>query len=185
LSETEISVESVEPTHTCERCGGEYTGRDACPACGRLRAEVPCDDDASRMARYRCVICGRAVCDGGLDDLPAALCEEHRTVPVIEGFAQVYSNNDELSARLVVENLRAEGIDAQLYSQTDRSFPMDLGELSIARVLVPAWEYGQALELIRDYMDTEGEVVFACPSCGEVYEPGAEVCGNCGASLVA
>jgi uncharacterized OB-fold protein len=33
-------------------------------------------------------------------------------------------------------------------------------------------------------MDTEGEVTFACPSCGEVYEPGQETCGSCGASLV-
>jgi predicted RNA-binding Zn-ribbon protein involved in translation (DUF1610 family) len=32
-------------------------------------------------------------------------------------------------------------------------------------------------------MDTEGEVVFACPSCGEVYEPGAESCTSCGAQL--
>ena len=84
----------------------------------------------------------------------------------------------------VIENLRAEGLDATLFSQSDRSFPMDLGELSIARVLVPTFEYAQALQLIREYMDTEGEVVFACPGCGEVYEPGQETCANCGASLV-
>ncbi|MBV9110262.1 MAG: hypothetical protein JO306_12700, partial [Gemmatimonadetes bacterium] len=58
------------------------------------------------------------------------------------------------------------------------------GELSIARVLVPVFEYDQAMQLIREYMDTEGEVVFACPSCGEVYEPGQEACASCGASLV-
>lgn len=182
----EINVEQVdagEETFTCPRCGGEYAGGDSCPACGALRARVPCDDDASRTAHSRCVICGRTLCGGDADPNPA-LCEDHRTVPVIEGFSQVYSNNDELSAQLVVENLRAEGIDAQLFSQTDRSFPMDLGELSIARVLVPVWEHQQALALIRSYMDTEGEVVFACPSCGEVYEPGAETCSNCGASLV-
>lgn len=88
-----------------------------------------------------------------------------------------------MEAQLIVENLRAEEIDAQLYNQADRSFPVDLGELSIARVLVPVWEYGPALELIQSYMDTEGEVVFACPACGEVYEPGQDRCSNCGAPL--
>jgi hypothetical protein len=178
-------TETSEATYTCPRCESEYTGSDACPVCGTLReGGVPCEDDASKTAHSRCVICGRAVCGDAPEGRTAALCDEHRTIPVYEGFAQVYSNSNEFAAQLVVENLRAEGIDAILYSQSDRSFPMDLGELSIARVLVPTFEYQQALQIIREYMDTEGEVVFACPSCGEVYEPGQETCANCGASLV-
>ncbi|HEX8690987.1 MAG TPA: zinc ribbon domain-containing protein [Longimicrobium sp.] len=179
-----MSVETPEQTFVCPRCGAEYAEGDSCPACGALRESVPCDDDASKPAHSRCVICGRALCDGDDEPLPAR-CVDHRHIPVFEGWAQVYTNNDELSARLLVENLRAEGIDAQLYSQADRSFPMDLGEMSIARVLVPVWEFQHALELIESYMDTEGEVTFACPSCGEVYEPGAEVCASCGAPLTA
>ena len=170
-------------SYTCERCGTEYAEGDACPACGTLRASVPSDDDPSRTARWRCVLCGRAIADEPEGGDPAR-CAEHRAVPVIEGFAQVSTNNNSFAAQLLVENLRAEGLDAALYAQTDRSFPMDLGELSIARVLVPADQYQQALELVREYMDTEGEVVFACPSCGEVYEPGQESCSSCGASLV-
>jgi len=177
-----LSVEIPEQTFGCPRCEGEYTEGDACPSCGALRVPVPCDDDPARQAHSRCVICGRALCGGDADAQPA-LCADHRHVVVIEGFSQVYTDNDELSARLVVENLRAEGIEAQLYSQTSQSFPMDMGELSIARVLVPVWEHQQALELIQSYMDTEGEVVFACPACGEVYEPGAETCASCGAPL--
>ena len=174
----------AEATFTCPRCETQYAEGDSCPACGALQAPVPCDDDPGRQAHSRCVICGRAVCgDADPDDSQAARCDLHRTIPVIQGFAQVYSDNNELSARLLVDNLRAEGLDAALYSQSDRSFPMDLGELSIARVLVPTFQAEQALELIADYMDTEGEVVFACPSCGEVYEPGAESCANCGAQL--
>lgn len=175
---------SQEETFSCARCGAEYTGGQSCPACGALRTPVPCDEDASRQAYALCVLCGRAVCGEQDGDRTPALCAEHCTVPVIEGFAQVYTNNSELGARLVVENLRAEGIDATLYSQADRSFPMDIGEMSIARVLVPTFQYEEALALIREYMDTEGEVVFACPGCGEVYEPGQETCGNCGARLV-
>lgn len=174
---------TAEATYTCDRCGTEYTESDACPACGKLRVEVPCDDEPSRSAHSRCVLCGKALCGPVPDADDPARCDRHRSVPVIQGFAQVYTNSNEFAAQLLVENLRAEGLDATLYSQADRSFPMDLGEMSIARVLVPTDQYEQALELIRDYMDTEGEVTFACPSCGEVYEPGQDVCANCGASL--
>lgn len=102
----------------------------------------------------------------------------------VEGWAQVYSTTSEFEARLVRENLHAEGIDAQIFSQKDNVFTVDLGELSIVRILVPAEEYPQAVRIIRDHMDVEGEVVFACPACGEAYEPGVRECGACGAALV-
>lgn len=177
-----MSTETVEETFQCTRCGAEYAGGDSCPSCGLLREPVPCDGDPGRQARGRCVICGMAVCDGGADDSPT-LCDDHRSISIIEGWSQVYSTTTDIEAGLIVENLRAEGIDAQLYAQKDRSFPVDLGELSIARVLVPVWEHQAALEIIRAYMDSEGEVVFACPSCGEVYEPGATTCATCGAPI--
>ncbi|HEX2095016.1 MAG TPA: zinc-ribbon domain-containing protein, partial [Longimicrobiaceae bacterium] len=178
------SPDAAEEVFRCERCGTEYEGVDACPVCGSLRVAAECPQDAGRPAEGRCVICGRLVCDRcRAGDHDAFLCEEHRTVPMIEGWAQVYSTHGELEAQLVRDNLAAEGIDAQIYSQKDHIYPVDLGELSIVRVMVPVWEYGAALEVIRNHMDTEGEVVFACPSCGEAYEPGAEVCTNCGAPL--
>ena len=175
----------VEEAVRCARCGGEFVDGDACPLCGALRAEVPCDEDPSRAAHSRCVICGRALCDSAPEAGRPALCAEHSAVPVIEGWSQVYTTGAEIEAHLIVENLRAEGIDAQLYTQRDRSFPVDVGELSIARVLVPVWEHEQALQTIRERMDTEGEVLFACPSCGEAYEPGTSQCAACGAPLAA
>lgn len=174
-----------EVTFTCRRCGTEFSG-DACPACGLLVAEAQCGLHPDRPAHSRCVICGQAVCAECCDpDRSVALCPAHQSVPVIEGWAQVYSTADEVEAGLLAENLRSEGIDAQVYSQHDHIFPVDLGELSIARLLVPVWEYANALQLIRDYMDSKGEVNFACPACGEVYEPGQDVCGSCGAVLTA
>jgi ribosomal protein L37E len=179
-----LSVETPEQTFVCPRCGAEYVEGDSCPACGTLRDPVPSHADPSKSARSRCVICGMPLAEGDDEPFPAR-CAEHRSIPVYEGFAQVYTDNDELSARLIVENLRADGVEAQLFSQTDRIFPFDLGEMSIARVLVPVWDFQRALELIESHKDTEGEVVFACPTCGEAYEPGAEVCSNCGAPLTA
>jgi hypothetical protein len=104
---------------------------------------------------------------------------------VIQGWAQIYSTTNEFEAQLLRENLLAEGIDAQFFSQKDSIFSVDLGELSIVRLLVPVWEYAQAQALIHAHMDHEGEVVFACARCGEAYEPGAIVCGSCGAAIAA
>jgi predicted RNA-binding Zn-ribbon protein involved in translation (DUF1610 family) len=105
-------------------------------------------------------------------------------VPIIEGWAQVYTTGDPLEADLIVQNLQAEGIDAQVYSQKDdHAFPVDIGELSIVRVLAPVWEFGEAMDYVQSYTSSDGQVAFACPSCGEVYEAGATQCASCGASL--
>lgn len=177
--------ETPEITTTCPRCGAEYDGGDSCPACGLLSSPVPCDDRPGEQARYRCVLCGRAVCGGDPGAGRPGLCEQHATAVIIEQWTQVYSTSDGIEASLIVQNLQAEGIDAQVYDQKDdHVFPVDLGELAIVRVLVPVWDFAQAHELVHAYMDSAGEVTFACPACGEVFEPGQTQCGNCGASLV-
>ena len=179
-----LSVETPEVTTTCPRCGSEYAGGDACPACGLLQNPVPCDDAPGQQARYRCVLCGRTVCGKEPDGKRAALCELHATVPLIEGWAQVYSTADGFEAGLIAQNLQAEGLDAQVYDQRDdHVFPVDLGELSIARVLVPVWQFEEAFALVNAHMDSAGEVTFACPACGEAFETGQTQCGNCGAAL--
>lgn len=183
-AENPANVENGE-VFTCSRCSEEYRGGDACPVCGTLRVEHRCTLHPERQAFGQCVICARALCDEcAAGTQRAYLCPDHRTVPVIEGWAQVYSTASEFEAQIVRDNLLAEGIDAQIYSQKDRILTVDLGELAIVRVLVPVWEYGPALQLITDHMDAEGEVGFACPSCGEAYEAGATECASCGASLV-
>jgi hypothetical protein len=176
------TTEVQEETYECARCGTGFDEGDSCPLCGALRAEVPCEEHPDRPAHSRCVICGRAICGGEKDPRPA-LCESHRHIPVIERWSQVYSTTRDIEANLIAENLKAEGIDAQIYSQNDRIFAVDLGELSIVRILVPVWEHQQAMEIIGAYMDSSGEVVFACPSCGDVFEPGQTECTACGAAL--
>jgi hypothetical protein len=181
-----LSVETpeAEAPVTCSRCGANYTGGDACPSCGLLPTPVPCDDDPHEQAHYRCVLCGRTVCGYGPSGTRAALCSVHASVPVIGEWAQVYGTADGIEADLIVQNLQAEGVDAQVYDQKDDNvFPVDLGELAIVRVLVPVWEFERALDLAQAYTNSAGGVTFACPSCGELYEPGQTQCGNCGASL--
>jgi hypothetical protein len=74
-------------------------------------------------------------------------------------------------------------VDAQIFSQKDQMFSVDFGELSIVRLLVPAWEYEQAQKVIRERMNSDGEVAFACARCGEAFEPGLAQCESCGAVL--
>jgi hypothetical protein len=101
----------------------------------------------------------------------------------VEGWAQVYTTSDDLEASLIRDNLQSEGIDAEVLSQRDRSFAVDLGDLSPVRVLVPAFQYQGAREVLDGHRDAAGEVQFACPACGEVYEDGASVCASCGEPL--
>jgi hypothetical protein len=170
--------------YRCTRCEERFRGSDACPACGWMREKVACDRHPDRSALGRCVICGRSLCsDCREGDNRAFLCEDHRSITVIEGWAQVYSTASEFEATLVRQNLEAEGIDARIFSQRDRAFSVDLGELSIVRLLVPVFAYDGALALIRDHMDTGGEVAFACAECGEAYEQGARECTTCGSAL--
>ena len=179
----ECASQEEEVFH-CARCDEDYRGGRGCPACGALREPVPCAAHPGRTAAGQCVVCGTAVCEecGGAGQT-AYLCPEHVGVRITEGWAEVYTTTSEFEAQLLRDNLRAEGIDAQTYSQRDRIFSVDLGELSIVRLLVPVWSYLDATELIRAHTDTGGEVAFACPACGEAFEPGTSECQACGGVL--
>lgn len=145
----------------CRRCDEAYTGSDACPICGLAAGDFRCDRHSGETASGRCVLCGRAVCGVcRADEGRVHLCAEHEGVRIIQGWAQVYSTGSEFKAQLLRENLAAEGIEARIYSQRDAMFSVDLGDLSIVRILVPAWEYVRARQTIQDHMDPEGEVSF-------------------------
>src|SRR5690606_36928406 len=128
--------------YVCSNCEEEFTGSDACPACGALREKIVCDQHPELAAVGRCVVCGRALCDAcAADEGRAVSCADHAGVRVIERWAQVYNATSDVEAQLLRDNLRAEGIDAQIFSQRDRAFSVDLGELSMVRLLVPVWDY--------------------------------------------
>lgn len=175
----------AEATRECPNCGQQVDADEPdCPACGRLEALTTCALHPDAAAPGKCVVCGTAVCDAcALEGVGHYLCPLHHDVPVIAGWAQVYTTADDVEAQLIRENLQSEGIDSEVLSQKDHTLTVDLGELSQVRVLVPAYAYQQASALLTEHMDDSGEVAFACPSCGEAYEEGSEVCTNCGAPL--
>lgn len=176
---------AVAETHVCPNCGEEFADDEACPACGTLLSASRCDRHPDREARAQCVICGTTLCaECDNQSGRAHVCAEHASVPVVEGWAQIYSTSTDIQAELIAENLQAEGIDARILSQKDHfAFPVDLGDLSPVRVLVPAYAYQDAERTIAAHMDEHRDVSFACPECGEQYEAGVEICPNCGANL--
>lgn len=176
----------METTIRCSRCDQEIDAEGpSCPACGHIhRGTLDCQRHPDRRAVGVCIFCGDALCDecDATDEIHHA-CPDHSEIPVIEGWAQVYSTSDTVEAELIRENLRADGVDAAVLSQKDRSFAVELGDLSPVRLLVPAYEYVAARKYLSQHMDITGEVVFACPSCGEAFDTGENVCGSCGTPL--
>jgi hypothetical protein len=148
----------VERAIVCERCGERFRGTDSCPACGLAIEPIPCERHPTVLADGRCVICGRAICEecrGNPNDRRVHLCEDHASVFVISGWAQVHEDAHEFEAHLIRDNLRAEGIDARVFSQKDLMFSVDLGDLSVVRILVPAWDYERAMALIHERPDED------------------------------
>jgi hypothetical protein len=150
-------------TIECPHCGETISEEtDGCPACGELRESRQCENHADLAAKGQCVVCGTAVCEGCNRGGDAHyLCETHCDIPVVGGWAQIYTTSDDLEADLIRENLEAEGIDSRVLSQKDHfSLPVDLGDLSPVRVLVPAYEYEAAEEVLAEHRDPRGEVAF-------------------------
>jgi RNA polymerase subunit RPABC4/transcription elongation factor Spt4 len=172
-------------TRRCPNCDQEIDAEsESCPACGTMFIEAFCDDHPERRAAGACIVCGRRVCDDcGIDERGYCVCSEHADIPIFEGWAQLYTTPEEVEAQLIRDNLHAEGIDAEILSQKDRTLTFDLGDFAHIRVLVPAFSWIDARKVLHRHMDPEGEVAFACPSCGATYEPGDMICRSCGAEL--
>ena len=159
----------IEPTAECTHCGEVIAAdAEACPACGELRSAAQCSNHPDRAAKGQCVVCGNALCEDCNEGGDAHyLCATHSAIPVVNGWAQIYSTSDDLEADLIRENLEAEGVDARVLSQKDHfSLPVDFGDLSPVRVLVPAFAYQDAERVLAEHRDASGEVAF-----GEDDEP--------------
>lgn len=67
-----------------------------------------------------------------------------------------YTTNTDINARLIAGHLQAQGIPAQVLSQVDTMRAFTVGDLAIAKVLVPQEYYTQAIECLID-MEIEDE----------------------------
>jgi len=199
----ECGADVPEGAEVCAACGAELDGEavagrdcpncgttvpadaEACPACGELQHAVACATHPERSAAGVCVMCGRPVCEAcDRGKGTEYVCEEHAVVPMTEGWAQVYTTGDDMEAELIRDNLLSEGIDSQVLSQKDHfSFTVDLGDLAQVRVLVPAFEYEDAMRVLSAHADPTRQLALACPTCGAAYAEGDATCGACGEPL--
>lgn len=173
-------------TIRCSHCGQDFDATDAaCPACGYIHnGAARCQRHPDCVADGICVMCGDPVCAAcNSNGRVHFACPDHAAVPVFQGWAQIYSTADSIEADLIKENLQSEGMSAAVLSQKDQTFNVDLGDLSPVRILVPAYEYGDAVRVLTEHMDGRGEIVFACPACGEAFDTGDGSCRACGAAL--
>jgi hypothetical protein len=158
-----LSLDAAATPATCDHCGEKIASdADACPACGDLREARMCSRHDDRDAIGVCVVCGLAVCESCNKSRETHfLCDTHRNIPVVGGWAQIYTTSDDLEAQLIRENLEAEGVDARILSQKDHfSIPVDFGDLSPVRVLVPAYAYQEAEQVLAAHRNASGEVAF-------------------------
>lgn len=145
-------------TASCRACGRTRPqGAERCGWCGTLDRSSTCEDHPDRVSSEACVICGRAVCpDCRHGPRLGALCEDHVTLRLLSGWAEIRRFSDELDAELVAGVLRGAGIEAQVFSQKDRANVVTFGGLSIVRVLVPPFRYEEAERLLHDEGITPG-----------------------------
>lgn len=176
----------MDQTRRCEHCRETIAASaEACPACGHLAVPGRCDRHPDRSAPGRCALCGRALCPECEAGDRYHQCDEHAAVPIVEGWAQVLTVPDEVQARLIEDNLRAEGIDSRILSKKDHfAIPVEFGDLAAVRVLVPTYAYEETARILAGHMDAVGDVAFGCPHCGEPTEEGQRACSACGRPLI-
>jgi RNA polymerase subunit RPABC4/transcription elongation factor Spt4 len=149
----------------CGECHANASPDDHfCPACGiGFEENVYCDTHAATAAFSHCVICHRKLCEAcSLVVQGRHVCEEHRAVELIEGWATAAITTTRLEAVLHQQQLEKLGIAARVLSNTIEPIYGTLGMFEInpvtpfliyrevgggrIRLMVPAAEWLRAHE---------------------------------------
>ncbi|MDZ7290969.1 MAG: hypothetical protein ONB44_12330 [candidate division KSB1 bacterium] len=105
----------------CENCGAGASSQDQfCMACGVAFEENPtCDIHPATAAIALCVVCKKRLCaDCSFVKHGRYVCEEHRKVELIEGWATALATSTRLEAELQQQHLERLGIPAVVLSNT-------------------------------------------------------------------
>lgn len=116
-----------------------------------------CEIHPETLTSTGCAVCGRAVCpacDRG--DRYVSLCEAHREVKVVQGWAEAIRMHDDAEAELAAGSLRAAGLDANVLSQKDHAHMLSMAGMAVVRVLVPAGQYEDARDVLRAADEAHG-----------------------------
>lgn len=75
---------------------------------------------------------------------------------VVQGWAEAIRTHDDAEAELAAGSLRAAGLDAHVLSQKDHAHMLSMAGMAVVRVLVPAGQYEDALDILRDTDEEHG-----------------------------
>jgi hypothetical protein len=128
-----------------------------CPHCGILLggggekpADIRCQTHPDAEAVGACVMCGKPVCDAcAVRKQGKVFCSNDEHVSMTFDWAAVCTTNTEYEAEMIRANLEGAGIQAIVFSQSDRVFPSMVGDLAVNQVMVPKSSLGEAQRFLR------------------------------------
>lgn len=128
-----------------------------CPHCGILlggadegRDNVRCETHPDAEAVGACVMCGKPVCHAcAVRKQGKVFCTNDEHVTMAFDWAAVCSTSTEYEAEMIRANLEGAGIQALVFSQSDRVFPSMVGDLAVNQVMVPKSSLSEAQRFLR------------------------------------
>ena len=115
-------------------------------------------------------------------------CDSIGTVRAVEVVRKLYTAANLPEAYMVVDQLRAAGIEARVFNENAQG---GLGELPFTHAYPEVWvmkegDWKRAREVVVAYergCETDAGAVVRCPDCGEENPANFQLCWNCEKSL--
>ena len=143
----------------CEACQEPVTeGATFCPHCGVLRTkDVPlhkpiilCETHRGVPAIGACVVCGKPVCDQcAVKKMGKFFCPDDEHVKMAFDWIAVCTTNTRNEAEMIKAQLEGAGLQAMVFSQSDRMFITNIGDLAVNEVMVPKASLDAAQAFLR------------------------------------
>jgi hypothetical protein len=144
----------LEPGNRIE-CGScsEMLSEDVsyCNYCGALigKDTPKCKNHEKVFATGRCVLCGAFLCsECSIKRMDRTFCADDKHVSMVGDWVVVKTASTPYEAEMIKANLEGAGIVAAVYSQSDRMYYMTVGDLAVAKVMVPKDQLAAAKDII-------------------------------------
>lgn len=141
----------------CEACEEPVTDKAVfCPHCGVLRTQdapvhkpIMCETHPHQPAAGACVVCGKPVCEQcAVRKMGKFFCADDEHVKMAFDWIAVCSTSIRSEAEMIKAQLESGGIQAMVFSQSDRMFFTTFGDLAVNEVMVPK----DSLDAARDFL---------------------------------
>lgn len=150
-----VELVPEKPAH-CPLCNERVGGEAAyCPHCGKLigppESALPCASHPDLTALGVCVVCGKAVCETCATELEGKMfCDDDSHLSIHQDYAIVCRCATEYEAAMIQSNLAGAGIAAQIFSQRNPMYVVNVGELALVNVMAPKSQVHEAEAIVAD-----------------------------------